>query len=311
LRAVPPLNLGETLDASIKIVRARWRELATVMLVVGGPIQIATVVIALTTMDDYKAGSGFLTPTDGVDSGSDGAYVGGATAILVLMLLGYVFGTVACYRLIADAWLGREVSVAASLRFAGERLGATIWLAIMLVAGIVAGFIAFIVPGVWLAVAWSVAYPAMIVEGTGGLPALQRSTKLVQGRWWATCGRLAVAIILVTVASAVVGSVLIAPFDDTSAAAVVVEALSNLVVSLFATPFLAAVAMLIYFDLRARKEGHTGSEVRVPAASAPPPPVDVDAGSTGGAHEGWAPPVAPEPRKPPLWDPDPDRDAER
>jgi len=342
---VRPLNLGETLDASIKIVRARWRALATVMLVVGVPIQVATVVIALATMNGHKVGSTFLTP-ESTSSGHGGDYVAGGTAIIALMILGYLFGTVACYRLVADAYLGRETSAAASLRFAGERLGATLWLGIVLVAGIVAGFFAFILPGIWLAVTWSVAYPAMIVEGTGGLPALGRSTKLVQGRWWATCGRFVVAVVLVTVASAVVGSVLLAPFSDTSTAALVVEAISNLVVSLFATPFLAAVAMLVYFDLRVRKEGWTGDGVAAaptaaPSARAPerdafghpiappadtppspPPPVPGaapprpdDAGPDAAAPAGWAPPVAPEPpaepRRPPLWDPHPDAGADR
>jgi hypothetical protein len=327
---VRPLNLGETLDASIKIVRAQWRALATVMLVVGVPIQVATVVIASTAIDDYKVGSGlFLANTD---NGRDGASVGGSTAILALMILGYLFGTVACYRLIADTYLGRATSAAESLRFATERLGSTLWLGIVLIAGVVAGLFAFVVPGIWLAVAWSVAYPAMLVEGTGGLPALQRSTRLVQGRWWATCGRLAVAAILITVVSAVVGSVLIAPFDDTSTAALILEALSNLVVSLFATPFLAAVAMLVYFDLRVRKEGWTGDGVAVPVAAAstatrdafghpvaprpedppappphaPSPAPSGDVGPDAAAPEGWAPPVAPEPRRPPLWDPHPD-----
>jgi hypothetical protein len=319
---VRPLNLGETLDASIKIVRARWRALATVMLVVGVPIQVATVVIASTTIDDYKVGSGFFLAN--TDNGQDGASVGGSTAIFALMILGYLVGTVACYRLIADTYLGRATSAADSLRFATERLGATLWLGIVLIAGIVIGFFAFVLPGIWLAVAWSVAYPAMLVEGTGGLPALQRSTKLVQGRWWATCGRLIVAVILITVISAVVGSVLLAPFDDASTAALIVEALSNLVVSLFATPFLAAVAMLIYFDLRVRKEGWTGGDVATPVAAAAAPTRDAfghpvaprpedrpapsgapsgDAGPSDAAPEGWAPPVAPEPRRPPLWDP--------
>lgn len=335
-----PLNLGETLDASIKIVRARWRALATVMLVVAVPIQILTVIITVTTIDDYKAGSGFLaTASHTGDAGDDGAFVAGSTAILVLTFLGYLLGTVACYRAIADTYNGRETGAAESLRFAGERLGATLWLTIVLGVGLVLGFLAFVVPGIWLAVAWSVAYPALLVEGTGGLSALRRSVKLVEGRWWATCGRLAVAYILILVVGAVVTSVLLAPVDDTSTAALLLEAVANLVVSVFTTPFLAAVTTLIYFDLRVRKEGWTGGEVAAPSPSpapatatatqpgaperdafgnpvaprpAPPAPAAPrlgDRGAEGAAPEGWAPPVAPEPRPRPLWDPDPDRDA--
>lgn len=318
-----PLNLGETLDASIKIVTARWRVLATVMLVVAVPIQIATVIITAATIDDYKAGSGFLaTPSHTGDAGDDGAFLAGSTAILALTFLGYLLGTVACYRAIADTYLGRETSAGASLRFAGDRLGAALWLGIVLAVGVAIGLLAFIVPGIWLAVAWSVAFPAMLVEGTGGLAALRRSTALVQGRWWATCGRLVVACILVVVIGGVITSVALAPVDATSTAALVLESVANLAVSVLTTPFLTAVATLIYFDLRARKEG--GADVAHPSAAPPaprptrdafgnpiapaPPSRPDDRGREGAAPEGWAPPVAPEPRTPPLWDPHPDRD---
>ena len=62
------------------------------MLVVGVPIQIATVVIASTTIDDYKVGSG-LFRGETADNGQDGASVAGSTAIFALMILGYLVGT--------------------------------------------------------------------------------------------------------------------------------------------------------------------------------------------------------------------------
>ena len=57
--------------------------------------------------------------------------------MIALSFLGYLLGTVACYRAIADTYLGRETSARASLRFAGGRLGATLWLTIVLVVGLV------------------------------------------------------------------------------------------------------------------------------------------------------------------------------
>jgi Membrane domain of glycerophosphoryl diester phosphodiesterase len=261
LQSVRPLNLGETLDASIKIVRARWRALATVMLVVAIPIQIATVLITVTTIDDYKAGSETWTgsASTGTTWSDEGTYAAGQVAIIALTFLGYLLGTVACYRAIADTYLGRESGAGDTLRYAGARLGATLWLTIVLVVGLVIAFLALIVPGIWLVVAWSVAYPVMLVEGTGGFAALRRSFKLVEGHWWATAGRLIVAYILVTVFSTVAAFVVLIPgeliVDDTSFGALVVEAGANFVVSLVTTPFMAAIVTLVYFDLRVRKEG--------------------------------------------------------
>ena len=340
-----PLNLGETLDASINIVRARWRTLAMVMVVIALPVQIANVAIISATTDVYQAGTGFSSDTSTKTAYSDdGVYFAGQVAILALSFLSYLLGTVACYRAVADTYLGRPTSARASLAYAAERLGATLWLTIVLLIGLTAAFLALIVPGIWLAIAWSVAYPVMLVEGGRGVGALRRSFQLTQGRWWATFGRIAVAYILVLVLSAVAAVVFVLPAeaftDDTSFAALVLEHVGDFIVSLITTPFLAAVATLVYFDLRVRKERfdpaaageRTGAQVEAEAeagvAWAPPPtapargpgglwapPAEHERDAFGhpvapagqppeapGEPGSWAPPVAPEPRRPPARD---------
>jgi hypothetical protein len=330
LRAVRPLNLGETLDASIKIVRARWRTLATVMIVIALPIQIANVLIISSTTDSYQVGSSaFMGDAASATTYSDeGAYVAGRTLLIALSILGYLLGTVACYRAIADTYLGRDTDARSSLREAGRRLGATLWLSIVLILGVSAGFVALVIPGLWLAIAWSVAYPVMLVEGIGGPGALKRSFKLTEGRWWATCGRLVVAYILVEIITTVAALVFLVPakliVDDTSFGALVLESAANFVASLVTTPFIAAVVMLVYFDLRVRKEGFDlavlaermgGGAAAEPAPArdafghpvVPPPapaPVNWDQGADQGAHAaspaGWAAPGPPAPPPPPA-----------
>jgi hypothetical protein len=339
---VRPLNLGETLDASIKIVRARWRTLATATLVVAVPIAIATVAIISATTDVYEVGSEQWLggATDGATTyADDGAFVGGQVAILALAFLGNLLGTVVCFRAVAEQAQGRAVSVAETLRFARERLGPGFELSGLVLAGVFLGLVAFVVPGVWLAVAWAVALPVMLVEGVTGVGALSRSQRLVQGRWWATAGRLLVASILSGVLSSVVSAVFLsiagAVVDDTSFVALVVQAAATLVSSLVTVPFFAAVATVVYLDLRARKEGFdlaalaeaTGAAAPprpapraaerdafgnpvVPRAPAPQPkpapPRPGDVGPERAAPEGWAPPRPPEARPRPLWDPGPD-----
>jgi hypothetical protein len=321
-----PLNLGETLDASIKIVRSRWRTLATVMLVIALPIQLANIIIIKLTTDVYQIGTSFSSTADTATTYSDeGAYVAGQTVMIALSILGYLLGIVACYRAVADTYLGRETSARESLRYASNRLGATLWLTVVLVLGLLAGFLALFLPGIWLYIAWSVVYPVMLVEGTGGFAALTRSFKLVQTRWWATAGRMAVTYILVGVVTVVAALLFLAPtewlIDDTSFGALILEHTANLVVSLLTTPFVAAVTTLVYFDLRVRKEGLDLAELAEDmggpavsgsfappsaAPSGPPPPLwsseregDRDAFGRpverGGAPAPYAPPAAPAP----------------
>jgi hypothetical protein len=320
-----PLNLGETLDASIKIVSARWKTLATVMIVIALPIEIANVLIISSTTDVYQAGSLFSTSETTKTTYSDsGAYAAGQVAIIALTFLSVLLGNVACYRAVADTYLGRDTSARASLSFAGSRLGATLWLTILLVAGILAGCIALFVPGIWLAVAWSVALPVMLVEARGGPAALGRSFKLVEGRWWATAGRFVVAYILVFVvsgvASALFDGLASGVLDDTSTGALILERAGSFLVSLITTPFIAAVTTLVYFDLRVRKEGFDlallaermgGASAYDPAppgrdafgdpsapSAAPAPAYAPPTAEPAPPSGGWAPPVPPVPRPP-------------
>jgi hypothetical protein len=306
-----PLNLGETLDASIKIVRSRWRTLAAVMLVIALPIQLANIIIIKLTTDVYQIGTSFSSTADTATTYSDeGAYVAGQTAMIALGILGYLLGIVACYRAVADTYLGRETSARASLRYAGNRLGATLWLTIVLGLGLLAGFLALFLPGVWLYIAWAVVYPVMLVEGTGGVAALKRSFTLVQTRWWATAGRMVVTFILVGVVTVVAALVFLAPtelfINDTSFGALILEHAANLVVSLVTTPFVAAVTTLVYFDLRVRKEGFdpallgqgvAGPPAYTPPASAPPSPSSVPpplwSSEREGGRDAFGRPVAP------------------
>jgi hypothetical protein len=299
-----PLNLGETLDASIKIAGSRWRTLATVMLVIALPIQLANIITIKLTTDVYEIGTSFSSTSDTATTyGDEGSYIAGQTAMIAMTFLGYLLGTVACYRVIVEAYLGRETSAREALGYAGSRLGATLLLAILLAVGVVAGFIAFIVPGIWLWIAWSVAYPVLFVEGTGGAGALRRSLKLVQSRWWATAARMGVAYILAGVVALAAGVLFLAPTEiiaDTSFGALILEHVANLAALVATTPFVAAVTTLVYFDLRVRKEGFDPAlqvdGAGEPAFSAPAVPTVPT-----------APPSAP----PPLWSsrPEGDRDA--
>ena len=78
-------------------------------------------------------------------------------------------------------------------------------LSILYFLGLIPAFIALIIPGIWLAVAWSVSYPALLSEGIGPVAALGRSFRLVRGRWWPTFGALLVMYLIVLVISGILG----------------------------------------------------------------------------------------------------------
>src|SRR6266508_3311666 len=119
----------------------------------------------------------------------------------------------------------------------------------------VAPFIAW----VWVFVMWAVATPAMFVENIGLGAAVGRSRHLVAGGWWRTFLILFLAGVLYEVAGIGLGGflqlaqallqIVVSPFI---ASAIAIT--SGQLVGALITPIVQIVIVLIYFDLRVRRE---------------------------------------------------------
>lgn len=113
---------------------------------------------------------------------------------------------------------------------------------------------------VWVFTRWSVSPVALITERKGPVQALGRSNGLVTGRFWPVLGAILLAYLLYFVASQIIGSVtgvltLFGAASDGSFTATP-SIVGSVLVSIIATPFLASMITVLYFDLRVRKEGY-------------------------------------------------------
>jgi hypothetical protein len=250
-----PLGVGEILDAAFKIYTRQFATLLKIVAVVVVPIQALSAVILLSTVDDPDAING----TGNVDSDDTWGLVAGT---LVGSLLGWValaIATGAVVKAVADGYLAREPSWRESLAYAGGRWRSLVWLSLLSTFLLILAFIALIVPGIWLAIAWMVAVPALMIEGCRGTKALGRSFRLVRNRWWATFGVIVIAYLLAGAiqfaAGAIFGAAIVAGLEDSLVGTVLMNTLATTLASVLATPFQAAVTTIVYFDLRVRKEG--------------------------------------------------------
>jgi hypothetical protein len=117
--------------------------------------------------------------------------------------------------------------------------------------GITIGFLALIVPGVYLAVRWYFVPQAVVVDGARGPAALTRSSQLVQGFWWRTFG----LVVLANLAVALPGVLLLAPFDAIAASSdhAMWRLAGTIITTSVTTPFVALYSTLLYYDLLARR----------------------------------------------------------
>lgn len=113
---------------------------------------------------------------------------------------------------------------------------------------------------IWILVGWVAVLPAMFVENLGLRGAMSRSWRLVQGMWWRTFFIILLVLILDYVVSLALdaflyfGQALLSIVLSQYVALSIYEAASILVSGLV-VPILLIAIVLLYFDLRVRKEG--------------------------------------------------------
>lgn len=121
----------------------------------------------------------------------------------------------------------------------------------------IAGYLVFILPGVWLSISLYFSLMFLLEDNMRGIDALKASYSLVKGRWWATFGRLALpaifygilfgvisfAMILIPIIVAVLAGAALIPFSEgASPAAIAVPVL--ILAVLFSLVWLAAYVIL-------------------------------------------------------------------
>lgn len=224
------------------------------------PIQLLGALILLSTIDDPELVGGFGDPeaVQASDSELAGA-IAGNVAVGLLGGLAVLLATAACLKAVGDAYLASTPDWRESLRMARRRIWSLLWFTILYTILLIPAFLLLLVPGIWLAIAWIVALPALMTEGIGARKALGRSFRLVRKRWWPTFGVIAIAYVLAGVVQFLVGIIvgltLVFGVEDSVLGTVLVSGTGNVIAGVLTTPFVAAIVVLVYFDLRVRKEG--------------------------------------------------------
>jgi hypothetical protein len=297
-----PLRIGEILDAGIKITTKRFWALAKLVAVVTVPIQVVSAFVSLSTLDEDAIDA--TTATSNQIDSEFWTQLAGNFVVSLLGLLATLVALAACTRIVAGAYFGEEADWVGSLRYAGRRLHSLLWVGFLFGLMVSIGALGCLVPGIWLAVAYSVAIPALLIEDARGWRALTRSFRLVRGRWWPTFGVLLLGYLMITIVQTMVSlpvlGVLLAGGDDPNVVVFIVgSTITGTISTVLTTPFLVAMLVVIYVDLRVRKEGLDLQLMAQRVGAAPPAVVPGAPGTVevpGAAPPpGWSPPPPPAP----------------
>ncbi|MER6984605.1 glycerophosphoryl diester phosphodiesterase membrane domain-containing protein, partial [Streptomyces carpinensis] len=293
-----PLGVGEILDGAVSTMRTHWRTVLGISLVVAVVTEIMTILVqrlALqNTVDSDALNDPNASPRQLFRAMGDALL--GSGILFVVTLVGTVLATALLTTVTSRAVLGKQVTVGEAWRDARPqvlRLAGLILLLLLIGLGVLAvgtlpgilvaasgspvagtaiavlGALAAGVVAVWLAVRFSLASPALMLEKQGIKKAMSRSAKLVRGSWWRVFGIQLLAAIIVGIISVIIVipfSLIAAAFADGGMSGLlngnsdfgwtylIISGIGSVIGSLIKFPISAGVTVLLYIDLRIRRE---------------------------------------------------------
>jgi hypothetical protein len=250
-----PLSFGEILDVALKIFGRHWQTLVACVLVPTVPLQILSVLVVLSIAPEQFDLDG---ETAAAPEGT-GTEIAAVLVVQLLSALASLLAWAACFKAVADGYLGRDPSVGRSLRFGLPKILRLLGLAIVTGIMIAVGFLGILVGALLVAALVILSPAALLFERIGVFSAIGRSFELVKGRYWAIVLLVLVIFLAFLVIGVVFGGILgavagAAGSEDETAGAIV-SFLSNTALTAVTTPLFAAIVTVLYFDQRVRKEG--------------------------------------------------------
>src|SRR2546426_11738743 len=197
------LSLGDVISKTFELYRRDFTKYFVLFAVVGVIIGIVTTLarqaFVLPTLPS--------NPTPQQVSNWFGALV---PLVALISIVTVVFSPIAqgtTIKLASERIEKGHAEMGTSVRFAVSKL---LWIwALSIVVGVIVflGFIALIVPGIILAIMFSLAFPVLLIENKGVLESMGKSRELVSHRWLKTFATFLVLGIVILIASTIVSAI--------------------------------------------------------------------------------------------------------
>ena len=246
-----PLTTGELLDRTFALYRKNFLFFVTIIAIP------ALVVLAVQLVPPVLGMARLVRPGDPM-----AIVISLATTIVALIAQAIGFGIAqgATVVGVSARYLGREISVAECYR----RLYGRMWrlVGISFGVGILVGLasLLFLVPGIILAVRWSMAVPVAVLEDSSFSVATSRSSDLSDGKGWQIFLIyflylfMTYAILMLAYVPVLFLIAMMARSGNPSPALNALIPLAGFIAKVLVAPFATIAFSLVYYDARVRKE---------------------------------------------------------
>jgi len=236
-----PMSVGQILDRTFKLYRENFVRFVAIIAVVHVPVALLGAVTGAAIQGAY-AGLAVLT----------------GLVTVFLAVVGQSLGNAALLKSVSESYLGNEVTVGEAYRFVLPKIFTVIWAGIMVGIITTIGFVLLVVPGVIFALWLYLTIPAIVVENLKASRGMSRSKSLVSGNLGKVFGVAFVVFLIGAILGALfqwVGSVVVGPIGGESPSlGVFIGQVFSVVGQVLAAPIGATASILLYYDLRIRKE---------------------------------------------------------
>jgi len=222
------MSLGEVLDTAFRLVRDHAAILIGISLTVTVPSQLLVLLIGNATAQDTAA-----------------LLVGILGLAIFVIVISPIVGA-AITDAISKVYLGQTASYGASLSVGFKLLMRLMGTAFLMILILIPAFALLVIPGLYLIFAYMLVYQVIVIEGYAGWAALKRSYELTKGNMLRVFGVYLVSVVLMMVVSWILHLF----SAQIPYASVVIDSLVQAVLS----AYMSAALVVLYFDIRCRKE---------------------------------------------------------
>jgi hypothetical protein len=180
--------------------------------------------------------------------------------VAVTLFIGWLLTAIAsgiAVKASADMLEGRQASLRTGLNLTFSRLSALLAAGFLTGSLVVLGLVLLVIPGIIVAIMFSLTVPVIMLENLGSIDGLRRSRKLVAGKWWKTFVILlfvGVLVVAVNMVGGIIGSAFARNND-------VLRVLIVGLISALAQPLEPIALTYLYYTLRIEEKA---AEPRLP-----------------------------------------------
>ncbi|MEN6334929.1 MAG: hypothetical protein ABFE01_11755 [Phycisphaerales bacterium] len=264
-----PMSVGRIFDKAFALYRSNFLRFITIAAVIVVPLTLVSSASNSWIRSKMPARRQFITIGQGASAPVSPQNPASRPSIplccmgtmfpILLQVVAMMLCEAVLIKNISEAYLGNDITIGQAYGFVFPKALTLIAAAIYAMLATCCGLLLFVVPGIIFGLWFSLTTPAIVMEGHSAIEGMRRSKALVEGN----LGKVLIIGLLLTlianviaipldVLSRFIGGMLLA---DSTTLRSIWSCIPGMISNILVTPISAAAYILLYYDLRIRKEG--------------------------------------------------------